>query len=235
MASVVLQVEKFGHSLPSGLFGGRNAKLSCTTANADIGTSLSLSFSLIPAYSACRRHYHTDLAHMQVHWNKMIHVHLTRAYQTVIGNSDQAQRTSDKLSAEVFEGLLLLKLLRTMELYDQGNYIASLISQRHFLAPVQFFAQRLGCVEVNYKGSVDRVMFPLPSSCLPGGPMHESSRIYDMMHTRWINREKKVPYTHSLPICHHCENISVNVPSFTFIHNVSSKQTSNTHSLVSGN
>lgn len=98
-------------------------------------------------------------------------------------------------STEVMmEGLGYYKLLLTTEVYDEpSTHILPLLSRSSSEPTVRFFAQRIGCVEVLYNGRVERVLFALPESCLPGGPMNETHHLNDIMHaTEWINRDKKV-------------------------------------------
>ena len=108
--------------------------------------------------------------------------------------SNQALFKDELISSEevMKEGVGYYKLLRLMEVFDTtGTQIASLLSKTTAEAALKFFSQRVGCVEVQHKERIERVMFAMPSSCLPGGPMQDVGSLNELMQRVWVNRVEK--------------------------------------------
>jgi hypothetical protein len=92
------------------------------------------------------------------------------------------------------EGLSCYIMLKTLQTFDRdGEHVTRVLSREGSRAAVRFFEQRVGSVEVMYGSRLERVIFPLPVSCLPGKPLTDESHWEPLLKAReWVNRDEKV-------------------------------------------
>ena len=121
----------------------------------------------------------------------------TLQWTSIMSQLDMCYKSLNKVdlipNVEVMnEGLAYYKLLLSAEALDQArSQIGPLLSRPMSEAAVRFFSQHLGCVEVQQNDRIDRVMFALPTSCMPGGYMNDASHLFEIINTEWSNRDAK--------------------------------------------
>ena len=114
---------------------------------------------------------------------------LTSAHKQIVSGVESTIPTS----VVTQEGLSYYMMLKSLEMFDRdGEYVAPALSHNDCRHAVRFFEQRVGSVEVMHGARLERVLFPLPASCLPGRPLTDQSHWEPLLHTKeWTNRDEK--------------------------------------------
>lgn len=86
------------------------------------------------------------------------------------------------------EGMLYFYLLKFLKSYDEDNK-AIVPAWAPFPRAVKFFQSRTGYVEIQREGRLERIYYPLPDSCIPGGPLDTSH--YEMYRTERGDVDRK--------------------------------------------
>ena len=115
---------------------------------------------------------------------------LEDAHRQILSGVESAIPSSSVMQ----EGLSYYIMLKTLQGFDRdGEFVNRVFLREKSQAAVHFFEQRVGSVEVTYGSRSERVMFPLPASCLPGRPLTDESHWEPLLRAReWTNRDEKV-------------------------------------------